>query len=407
MPTALVRSSTMHDLTSFGLTILLVAGALSAALLASKLSARTSIPSAAFFLVAAALASDLYPSLVLSISTVEKVATVALIVILFDGGSSIGWRRFRAAALPIVSLGVLGTFATAGLIAVFAHWVLGLTWVTAVAPTDPAVMFSVFGEREITGRTGTILEGESGANDPVGIALMLGMIELATHADASFWIVVRVFAEQMSIGLAIGVVGGLFERRLMQRVALPSAGLYTLRTLALAGLVYGVAAVAHGSGFLAVFVAGLIVGDVRAPFTAEIRVFQDGLAALAEIVVFVALGLTIDLSGLTSAHWIDGLLLAAFVALVARPIALAPLLAPARLRAGERLFVMWGGLKGAVPILLAAFALGRHVEDAQRIYETVFVVVLASVIVQGGTIGVAARRLGVELRAMPRGEPSA
>jgi cell volume regulation protein A len=403
----------MHDLTSFGLTILLVAGALSAALLASKLSARTSIPSAAFFLVAAALASDLYPSLVLSISTVEKVATVALIVILFDGGSSIGWRRFRAAALPIVSLGVLGTFATAGLIAVFAHWVLGLTWVTAgllgaaVAPTDPAVMFSVFGEREITGRTGTILEGESGANDPVGIALMLGMIELATHADASFWIVVRVFAEQMSIGLAIGVVGGLFERRLMQRVALPSAGLYTLRTLALAGLVYGVAAVAHGSGFLAVFVAGLIVGDVRAPFTAEIRVFQDGLAALAEIVVFVALGLTIDLSGLTSAHWIDGLLLAAFVALVARPIALAPLLAPARLRAGERLFVMWGGLKGAVPILLAAFALGRHVEDAQRIYETVFVVVLASVIVQGGTIGVAARRLGVELRAMPRGEPSA
>jgi cell volume regulation protein A len=401
----------MHDLTSFGLTILLVAGALSAALLASKVSARTSIPSAAFFLVAAALASDLYPSLVLSISTVEKVATVALIVILFDGGSSIGWRRFRAAALPIVSLGVLGTFATAGLIAVFAHWALGLTWVTAgllgaaVAPTDPAVMFSVLGEREITGRTGTILEGESGANDPVGIALMLGMIELATHADASFWIVVRVFAEQMSIGLAIGVVGGLFERRLMQRVALPSAGLYTLRTLALAGLVYGVAAVAHGSGFLAVFVAGLIVGDVRAPFTAEIRVFQDGLAALAEIVVFVALGLTVDLSGLTSAHWIDGLLLAAFVALVARPIALAPLLAPARLRAGERLFVMWGGLKGAVPILLAAFALGRHVEDAQRIYETVFVVVLASVIVQGGTIGVAARRLGVELRAMPRGEP--
>lgn len=413
MATALVRSSTMHDLTSFGLTILLVAGALSAALLASKLSARTSIPSAALFLVAAALASDLYPSLVLSISTVEKVATVALIVILFDGGSSIGWRRFRAAALPIVSLGVLGTFATAGLIAVFAHWALGLTWVTAgllgaaVAPTDPAVMFSVLGEREITGRTGTILEGESGANDPVGIALMLGMIELATHANASFWIVVRVFAEQMSIGLAIGVVGGVFERSLMQRLALPSAGLHTLRTLALAGLVYGVAAVAHGSGFLAVFVAGLIVGDVRAPFAAEIRVFQDGLAALAEIVVFVALGLTIDLSGLTSARWIDGLLLAAFIALVARPIALAPLLAPARLRAGERLFVMWGGLKGAVPILLAAFALGRHVDDAQRIYETVFVVVLASVIVQGGTIGVAARRLGVELRAMPRGEPSA
>jgi potassium/hydrogen antiporter len=403
----------MHDLTSFGLTILLVAGALTAALLASKLSARTSIPSAALFLVAAAVASDLYPSLVLSISTVEQIATVALIVILLDGGSSIGWRRFRAAAVPIASLGVLGTFATAGLIAVFAHWAFGLAWVTsgllgaAIAPTDPAVMFSVLGEREISGRTGTILEGESGANDPVGIALMLGMIELATHADASFWIVVRVFAEQISIGLAIGVVGGLLERLLLQRVAFPSAGLHTLRTLALAGLVYGLATVAHGSGFLAVFVTGLIIGDVREPFSAEIRVFQDGLAALAEIVVFVALGLTIDLSGLTSSRWADGLLLAAFTALVARPLALSVLLAPARLRHGERLFVMWGGLKGAVPILLAAFALGRGVDDARRIYETVFVVVLASVIVQGGTIGAAARRLGVEVRPTRPDERSA
>jgi len=395
----------VHDVTSFGLTILLVSGALSAALLASKLGARTSIPSAALFLVVASLASYLFPSLFLSISTVEKVATVALIVILFDGGSSIGWRRFRASALPIASLGVFGTFATAGLVTAFAHWAFGLTWITsgllgaAIAPTDPAVMFSVLGEREITGRTGTILEGESGANDPVGIALMLGMIELATHADASFWIVIRVFAEQMSIGLAIGVAGGLVERVLMQRVALPSAGLYTLRTLALAGLVFGVATVAHGSGFLAVFVAGLLVGDLRAPFSAEIHVFQDGLAALAEIVVFVALGLTIDLSALTAGRWVDGLLLAAFAALIARPLAVGALLGPARLRAGERLFVIWGGLKGAVPILLAAFALGRHVADAQRIYETVFVVVLASVIVQGGTIGIAARRFGVEDRA--------
>ena len=403
----------VHDLTSFGLTILLISGALSAALLASKLSARTSIPSAALFLVAAALASDLYPSLVLPISTVEDVATVALIVILFDGGSSIGWRRFRVAALPIASLGVLGTFATAGLVTVFAHWAFGLAWVTsgllgaAIAPTDPAVMFSVLGEREISGRTGTILEGESGANDPVGIALMIGIIELATHADATFWIVVRVFLEQMSIGLAIGVAGGLLERVLMQRLALPSAGLYTLRTLALAGLVYGVAAVAHGSGFLAVFVAGLIVGDLRAPFSTEIRVFQDGLAALAEIVVFVTLGLTIDLSMLTSGRWVEGLLLAAFVALIARPLALGALLAPARLRPGERLFVIWGGLKGAVPILLAAFALGSHVADARRIYETVFVVVLASVIVQGGTIPTAARRLGVEFRTTPPDELSA
>ncbi len=398
----------MHDLTSFGLTVLLVAGALSAALLATKISARTSIPSAAIFLVAAALASDRFPSLVVSIATVERIATVALIVILFDGGSSIGWRRFRVAAVPIVSLGIFGTFATAGIVAVFVHWVFGLHWLTsgligaAIAPTDPAVMFSVLGEREIHGRTGTILEGESGTNDPVGIALMLGMLELATHADATFWIVVRVFAEQISIGLAIGIVGGLAERVLVQRIALPSAGLHTLHTLALAGLVYGVATVAHGSGFLAVFVAGLLVGDLSAPFKAEIEAFQDGLATLAEIVVFIALGLTINLSNIAAARWAEGLALAAFAALVARPLAVGALLAPARLRRGERLFVIWGGLKGAVPILLAAFALDRHVNDAQRIYETVFVVVLASVIVQGGTIAVAARRLGVEMAPKPR-----
>ncbi len=394
----------MHELTSFGAVVLLVAGALSAALLASKASARIAVPSAAVFLLAAAIASDLFPTLVLSITTVERIGTIALIVILFDGGFSIGWRRFRVAAAPIGWLGVAGTFATAGVAALFVHWAFGLGWVTAgllgsaVAPTDPAVMFSVLGEREIHGRTGTILEGESGANDPVGIALMLGMIQLATHADASFWIVVRVFCEQIAIGLAVGVAGGLAERWLLTRVALPSGGLYTVRTLALAGIVYGVATVAHGSGFLAVFIAGLLASDVRAPFRSEIAVFQEGLSTLAEITVFVALGLTVDLGGMGAGRWGEGLALAAFVALVARPLVAGTLLLPARLDAGERLFVIWGGLKGAVPILLAAFAVAQHVHDAQRIYETVFVVVLLSVVVQGSTIPAAARRLRVEMR---------
>ncbi len=400
----------MSDLTSFGLTVLVVAGALSAALLTSKVSARTSIPSAVFFLVAAAIASDIWPSLVVSISSVERIATVALIVILFDGGSSIGWRRFRVAWVPISSLGVIGTFLTAGLVAVFAHMVFGLGWVTggllgaAIAPTDPAVMFSVLGDREIGGRTGTILEGESGTNDPVGIALMLGMIELATHADASFWVVVRVFFEQMSVGLAIGLVGGLAERQLMSRVVLPSGGLYTIRTLALGGLVFGVATVAHGSGFLAVFVAGLVVGDLHAPFKHEIEVFQEGLSTLAEIVVFVALGLTIDLSQLSAGRWAEGLAFAAFAALLARPAVLGLLLSTTRLTHGERFFVMWGGLKGAVPILLAAFALGRQVPHAQEIYDIVFVVVLASVVVQGTTIAASAGRFGVEMRFKPLDE---
>jgi cell volume regulation protein A len=403
----------VHDLTSFGLDVLLFAAALSAALLGSKVSARASVPSAALFLVVAAVASDAYPSLSLSTKAVEQLGTIALIVILFNGGSSIGLRRFRVVALPVATLGILGTCATAGLIAVFVHVAFGLGWTTsgllgaAIAPTDPAVMFSVLGDREIGGAAGTILEGESGANDPVGIALMIGMIELATRADASFWIVVQTFVEQMAIGLAIGVVGGLVEQQLLQRLSLPSSGLHTVRTLALAGLVYGVATVAHGSGFFAVFIAGLLVGDIEAPFKSEIAAFQDGLATLAEIVVFVALGLTIEIGGVGGEHWAQGIALAAFVALVARPLALGPLLGPTTLRRGEVLFVMWGGLKGAVPILLAAFALGRHVPEAQRIYDIVFVVVLVSVVVQGSSISWVARRAGIEVRGAPPVTPPA
>jgi len=130
-------------------------------------------------------------------------------------------------------------------------------------------------------------------------------------------------------------------------------------------------------------------------------VFQEALAVLAEIVVFVALGLTITISAVSAGRWAEGLLLAAFLALIARPAAVAALLVPARLRTGEKLFVMWGGLKGAVPILLAAFALGEHVPEAQTIYEIVFVVVLASVVVQGGTIAWAGAKLGIEMERIP------
>jgi cell volume regulation protein A len=394
----------VDDVTTFGGGILLVAAVLVVALFASKLSGRISVPVAAPFLVAAAIASDIFPRLVLSNETVIRIATVALIVILFDGGLSIGWGRFRESAVPITLLGVIGTFATAGGAMLVAHYVIGLDWTAAgllgaaVAPTDPAVMFSVLGDREIGGRSGTILQGESGANDPVGIALMIGMIELADHPGGSAWIVVREFSVEMAIGLAVGVAGGLLLEVWLKRSSFPSAGLYTLRTLAGAGVIYGIAAVAGGSGFLAVFVAGLLVGDVRAPFKSESEVFHEALSSLAEIVVFVALGLTISISALDGDVWVDGIVLAAALAFLIRPAVVWPLLLPSRLRHGERAFIAWGGLKGAVPILLAAFALGHDIADAERIYELVFVVVLVSVLVQGTTVPFAAERLGVPMR---------
>lgn len=396
----------MDELTTFGTIVLVVVGGLLLALLATKLNERVPVPAPAVFLVLAAVASDVFPELSerLSILEVERIAVVALIIILFNGGTLVGWRRFRVAAVPIFSLGVLGTFATAGIIAVAAHYVLDFGWTTAgilgaaLAPTDPAVMFSVFGNKEIPGRPGTILEGESGVNDPVGIALMVGMVELATTEDASFWIVVEEFSIEMSVGLVIGLLGAAAMRPLL-RISLPNPGLYPIRTLAAAGVIYGLATVLHGSGFLAVFVAGIALGDADVPYRESIERFHTSLAGLAEVVVFVALGITIDVTNvLTSRVMLEGFVLAILLALVARPLAVGPLLLPVRMRRNERIFVIWGGLRGAVPILLAAFAILGGVDDAGRIYDIVFVVVAFSVIVQGSSIPFVARWLGIRMR---------
>ena len=395
----------MAELSEFGAYVVVVSGGVLLALLARKLTERYPIPAPALFLVVAAAA----PVVVPNIRTVERIGVVALIVILFDGGMHIGWRRFRRAALPIASLGILGTLATAGLMAACAHYLLDFDWTTAgilgaaLAPTDPAVMFSILGDKQIRGRTGTILEGEAGVNDPVGIALMIGMLEFATTDGGSLWAVVREFALQMSIGLAVGLAGTALLVVFMRRVHLPSEGLYPLRTLAAAGLIYGLASVAHGSGFLAVFIAGLALGDLDVPYKRQIRRFHTALASLAEIVVFVALGLTVNVAQLfDEGIWLDGLLLAALLAFVARPLGLAPLLVPLKLRIGEKLFIAWGGLKGAVPILLAAFAILAEVDDARRVYEIVFVVVAFSVVVQGASVPYVASRLGVPMRGVGR-----
>jgi cell volume regulation protein A len=397
----------VHEVLHFGAIVLLVSGAFAVAVFANRVSERLRVPAAGLFLVAAAIASDVWPALgdALSIRDVERIAVLALVVILFDGGMRVGWTRFRQSAAPIVSLGLLGTFATAGLMTLAARYLLDFEWQTAgllgaaLAPTDPAVMFSVFGRSEIAGRTGTILEGESGANDPVGIALMLAAISLAQTDSSSVAHAIGDFLLQLAVGTAIGVLGAYALLLLIRRIVLPNPALYPLRTLALAGVIYGVATVAHGSGFLAVYIAGILIGDADIPAKRGIERFHTSLASLAEIVVFVALGLTIDLTALGDNHrWLDGLVLAVVLALVARPLAVGPLLLPVRLTGGERLFIMWSGLKGAVPILLASFAVLAAVDDADRIYGIVFVVVAFSVIVQGATIPYAARRLKIPMR---------
>jgi len=188
----------VSEISDFGAIVLAVSATVFIALLGMRLADRFSLPYAALFLLGAAILSDVWTELetVVSVEEVERIAVVALVVILFDGGLHIGVGRFSRSAAPILALGVVGTFLTAGAVALAARYLLGFSWIeaglvgAAIAPTDPAVTFSVFGAREIRERSGTIIEGEAGMNDPVGIALMIGMIELATHDDEDFSIVI-------------------------------------------------------------------------------------------------------------------------------------------------------------------------------------------------------------------------
>jgi cell volume regulation protein A len=399
----------MTEIADFATIVLFVAGGCSLAILSTRITDYVPIPAPAIFLIAAAVTSDIWQDVSddLPIKTVERIAVVALIVILFNGGMDVGWRRLRRSAGPVLSLGLLGTFATAGLVALFVHAALGMSWTTAgligaaLAPTDPAVMFSVLGGREVEGRSQTILEGEAGVNDPAGIALMIGMIELATHDDATAWVIVREFGVEMVVGAALGLAGAALLIPLLRRVRLPGDAMHAIFALTAAATLYGVTSVAHGSGFLAVFILGLRLSDVEVAHHREIVRFGATLATVAELVVFVALGLTIQLGLLSTRDWLEGVAIAVVLGLVVRPLVVAATLARADLRRNEKAFIAWSGLKGAVPILLAAFGVLQAVDEADRIYGIVFVVVLVSVLGQGTLVPAVARRLGIPMRAAP------
>ena len=397
----------MQDISYFGGILVVVAVALLVAVLSNRVSEHVQVPAPAIFVAGAATVAAAVPQIQApSHQAVERLVSVALVIILFDGGMHIGRTRLRRALRPVVVTGTVGTVLTVAATAVAVHLVFGIEWyiavlvATAVAPTDPAVVFSVLGKREVAEPAGTILEGESGANDPVGIALMTSLITaggLSLHAFAQVGVQ---FVIQMGVGFIVGLVGGQLLLLTMRRVALPSEGLYAIRTLATALLIYGAAAVAHGSGFLAVFVAGVMVGDANAPYKREIERFHGALASLAEIVAFVILGLTVDLSMLATRDvLIPGLVIGAALVIL-RPLVVGICLAGSGLRRNEKAFVLFAGLKGAVPILLGSLLLQSHIPDAHRYYGIVVLVVAFSVLVQGTLTPTVAAWLRVPMRTV-------
>lgn len=397
-------------MTAFAVAVTAVALVGVAAVLSNRVSERLGVPAPGIFLLVAAAASDIFPGLgALAPRLVRDVVTVALVLVLFNGGMNIGWRKLRPSLAPVLWIGVLGTVLTALALAGLIQWIFGLGWLpalligTALAPTDPAAVFSVLGRREVLGRAGTILEGESGANDPVGIALMLSLLAAGT---ATGWAAVgdgvREFALQLVVGAAVGLVGGRLLLVLMRRVVLPGEGLYPLQVLFAGLAIYGLATIARGSGFLAVFLAGILIGDAHAPFKREIERFHGALASFGELVAFAVLGLGVSLSSLHKDDaWLIGLVLALLLTFLVRPLVVVGLLLPARLRWGERIFVAWSGLKGAVPILLGTFIITADIAHDLQLFDIIFVVVAFSVIVQGSLVPLVARWCRVPMRSVP------
>lgn len=393
---------------AFALNVLIAAAVVVAAVFSNRLTRLLRIPTPALFLLLAAIAALFLPAFTDATRTIdERVVSIALVIILFDGGRHIGWTRFRAALGPIAWIGIAGTAVTAAAIAAAAHFLFGFEWQSslllgaALSPTDPAVVFNVLGRREISGRSGTILEGESGANDPVGIALMLSLLSVGGAGLDAVGAGLATFVLQLAIGAIVGIGGGLGLAWAMRRIRFPDEALASVFTVAVAVLLYAVGTVFHGSGFLAAFIAGILVGDVRAPYKREVKRFGAGLASLAEITVFILLGLSIRLEDVLRPDLLlTGLAIAGLLIFVVRPVFVGLLIRPIRLRRGERAFVLWAGLKGAVPILLGMFVLESGAPRANDLYAIVFIVVLVSVLLQGSLVPLFARLFKVPMHTV-------
>lgn len=337
-----------------------------------------------------------------------RMGSLALALILFDGGLNTPLDALRRSWAPAGLLATAGVILTAALVA-FPAYLWGLTWPEAlvlgavVSSTDAAAVFAVLrgSGLQLKRRVGVTLELESGLNDPVAVILTITLTaNLLDPGALDAWTIGLEVVRELVLGAAIGVGVGYAGRDLLRRLHLSSGGLYPALTLALALLGYGVATLAHGSGFLAVYLAGLVLGNGPLPYRTGLLRVHDALAWLSQIGMFLILGLLVFPSRLPEVASL-GLGVAILLAVVIRPAVVALCLAPFRYPAKERLFIGWVGLRGAVPIILAIYPVLMGAPGADRIYHLVFFIVVVSAIVPGTTVAWVTRRLGLQAREQP------
>lgn len=394
--------------------ILLAAILILFGILSSKLSARLGLPVLVLFLLTGMLAGE---SGIGGIEFDNPIAahalgTLALALILFDGGLQTPISSVKLVWKPASVLATLGVLVTAVVTGLAAAMILNLSILEGiligaiVGSTDAAAVFSLLRNAgvNINRRLKSVLEIESASNDPMAIFLTVGLLEVLVN-DMKLGVgMLQLFIMQMGIGALVGLGMGWLSVVVVNRIKLVASGLYPIMVGTFGLLAFGIAANLGGSGFLAIFIAGVIIGNHRMVFQRSTYLFHDGLAWLSQITMFVVLGLLVNPEALLDV-WMEGLLVAVVLTLVARPLAVAPMLALFGFNAREMTLVSWVGLRGSVPIILAIFPLVFDLPGAALIFNVVFFVVLISATVQGATLPIVARKLG--LTEMPPAKPAA
>jgi cell volume regulation protein A len=392
--------------------LILVAGALLAAgIVGALLADRVRIPGLLLFLGLGMLAgSEGIGGIEFDDAELARtLGTIALVLILFEGGLTAGWSEIRPVLGTAAALATVGTVVTAVVAGLAATEIFGLDLLegmlvgAAVAATDSAAIFAVLRRSTLEKRLARTLEGESGMNDPVALLLVIGFIEWIQEPGYGLGDMALLLVLKLAIGAAIGLALGRVSALGLNRVRLPTDGIYPVATIAIAGLAFGVAEIAHGSGFLAVYLTGLALGSGRVPARRTIVAFHEGVGWVAQIGLFVLLGLLVFPSSLDEVA-LEGLALSAVLILLARPLAafVATPISPLGVR--ERVMLGWAGLRGATPIWLATFPVVAGVDAGGQLFSIVFFVVVTSTLIQGASFEPLASRLGLttDEPALPR-----
>lgn len=339
----------------------------------------------------------------------EQIGFVALALILFEGGLAMGWRELRPVVRPAVALATVGTVVTAFVTGGAAYLLLDLGWLEALlvgavlSVTDSAAIFAILGNSTLRKRLARTLEGEAGTNDPVAILLVIGLIEWINTPDYGLGNMAVLFVEELGVGTAVGLGVGFAGTWAMSRAKLATSGLYPVLTLAIVGVAFGAADVLHGSPFLATFLAGLVVGSRPIPARVTVTAFHEGTAWLAQVALFLVLGLLVGPQQLLDSAP-AAIAITVVLTLVARPAAVWVSLAFERFSWREQAVLSWAGLRGGVPVVLATLPVIAGVGEAEEIFDIAFFAVLLSTVVQGTTFEALATRLGVttDEPALPR-----